>query len=94
MVFRPVRDMDVKAGTGTDAWSADIDFAWQTRLMSLECWDENLNVQLSNDGGTTFGDPFEVDKDRPLVIPFAARTMQVQNKTPGSNSRYQVAGMD
>ena len=94
MAFRPDRKLDAKTGTAADAWSADIDLDWQTRLLSLECWDENLNVKLSNDGGTTFGDAFEVDKDRPLVIPFAARTMQVQNKTPGSNSRYQVAGMD
>ena len=94
MGWRPSTRMDVKAGDATDAWSAGLAFDFQTRIISSECWDENLNIRLSNDGGTTYNDAFEVDVDRPFVFPFSASHIQVQNKTAGSTSRYQGAAGD
>lgn len=94
MGWRPSTRLDVKAGSAIDAWSADIPFDYQTRLISSECWDENLNMRLSSDGGATYNDPFEVDIDRPFIFPFSASDIQVQNKTPGSTTRYQAAAGD
>lgn len=94
MGWRPSTRLDVKTGTAIDAWSADIAIDFQSRLISSECWDNNLNIRLSSDGGTTYNDAFEVDVDRPFVFPFSATHLQVQNKTAGSNSRYQGAAGD
>ncbi len=94
MGWRPSTRLDVKAGTAGDAWSADIPLDFQSRLMLAECWEENLNIKLSNDGGTTYSDAFEVDSSRPFVFPFSASDIQVQNKTAGSASRYQSAAGD
>ncbi len=94
MAWRPSTRLDVKAGNAADAWSADIPFDFKSRIVTAECWDENLNVRLSNDGGTTYSDAFEVDVDRPFVIPFSASHLQIQNKTAGSTARYQSAAGD
>jgi len=94
MAWRPSTRLDVKAGAAVDAWSADIPIDFQSRIITAECWDENLNIRLSHDGGTTYSDAFEVDVDRPFMFPFSASAIQVQNKTPGSNSRYQSAAGD
>jgi len=87
-MWRPSTRLDVKSGSAADAWSAAIVVDFQSRIISTECWDNNLNIRLSNDG-TTYSDAFEVDVDRPFVFPFSAASLQVQNKTPGSASRYQ-----
>ena len=84
--------MDVKAGTAADAWSASLVYDLQTRVVSQECWDASADIRLSNDG-TTYGDSFEVDPDRPLVLVFSAASMQVKNNAAGSNARYQSAGL-
>lgn len=94
MGWRPSRRLDVKAGNAADAWSADIPIDFQSRILTAECWDENLNIRLSNDGGTTYSDPFEVDVDRPFIFPFSASDIQIQNKTPAAVSRYQSAAGD
>ncbi|KKN57104.1 hypothetical protein LCGC14_0565760 [marine sediment metagenome] len=94
MGWRPSRRLDVKAGNATDAWSADIPLDFQSRIISAECWDENLNIRLSNDGGATYSDAFEVDPDRPFVFPFSASDIQIQNTTGGSTARYQAAAGD
>lgn len=94
MGWRPSTRLDVKTGNATDAWSADIPLDFQSRIISAECWDENLNIRLSNDGGTTYSDPFEVDVARPFVFPFSASDIQIQNKTAGSTARYQSAAGD
>lgn len=94
MAWRPSTRLDVKAGNAIDAWSADIPWDFKTRIVSAECWDENLNIRLSADGGVTYNDAFEVDENRPFVFPFSATHLQVQNKTPGSISRYQGAAGD
>jgi len=94
MGWRPSRRLDVKAGNAADAWSADIPIDFQSRIISAEAWDENLNIRFSNDGGATYSDAFEVDIERPFVFPFSASDIQVQNKTPGSVSRYQGAAGD
>ncbi len=91
--WRPSTLMDVKAGSSIDAWSASQVIDFQSRIISAECWDNNLNIRLSNDG-TTYSDAFEVDVDRPFVFPFSAASLQVQNKTAGSNSRDQGAAGD
>jgi hypothetical protein len=94
MAFRALSTMDVKSGLDAgDPWSANIDFDRVTRLVTLECWDEPMDVMLSNDG-TNFGDPFEIDPSRPLVLPFAASTHRVKNTTVGDTARYQTAGME
>ena len=94
MADRALSTIDVKSGADAgDAWSADIDFDRVTRLVSLECWDEAMMVLLSNDG-VTFGDEFEIDPTRPLVLPFAAFTHRVKNKAVGVIARYQTAGME
>jgi len=86
--------MDVKSGANAgDAWSGDIDFDTVTRLVSLECWDEAMDVVLSNDG-VNWNDSFEIDPDRPLVLPFAAFTHRVKNSAVGVIARYQTAGME
>ena len=94
MAWRPSTQLDVNAGNAADAWSADIPLAFQSRILTAECWDENLNIRFSNDGGTTYSDAFEVDVDRPFIFPFSASDIQIQNKTPGSVSRYQSAAGD
>ena len=94
MGWRPSTRLDVKAGNAIDAWSADIPLDFQSRIIMAECWDENLNIRLSNDGGTTYSDAFEVDKERPFVFPFSASDIQVQNTTAGMTSRYQSAAGD
>jgi len=90
MSWIPSTQLDVKAGSAIDAWSAAIVSDFQSRIVSAECWDANLNIRFSNDG-TTYSDPFEVDTERPFVFPFSAATLQVQNKSAGSVSRYQSA---
>lgn len=94
MGWRPSTRLDVKAGNATDAWSADIPIDFQSRIVSAECWDENLNIRLSHDGGTTYSDAFEVDIDRPFVFPFSSSHIQIQNKSAGSTARYQSAAGD
>ena len=94
MAYRALSTIDVKSGADAgNAWSADMDFDRVTRMVSLECWDEAMDVVLSNDG-TTFGDSFEIDPTRPLVLPFAAFTHRVKNKAVGDVARYQTAGME
>lgn len=92
MGLRSASQMDVKAGTAADAWSAAIDFDYDTWLVSVESWDQSLDVALSYDG-TTWQDTFEVDPDRPFVFPFQAASTRVKNNTAGQNSRYQAAGL-
>lgn len=94
MGWRPSTRLDVKAGSAIDAWSANIPIDFKSRLLTAESWDENLNIRLSSDGGTTYSDAFEVDVDRPFVFPFSASAMQVQNKTAGLVARYQSAAGD
>jgi len=94
MGWRPSTRLDVKSGSAIDAWSASLPIDFKSRLLTAECWDENLNIRLSNDGGTTYSDPFEVDVDRPFVFPFSASDLQVQNKTAGLVARYQSAAGD
>lgn len=94
MGWRPSTQLDVKSGDAVDAWSSDIALDFQSRILTVECWNNNLNIRLSNDGGTTYSDPFEVDVGRPLVIPFSASVIQVQNKTPGAVARYQAGAND
>lgn len=93
MAFRPASKMDVKSGDAGDDWSAAILLDFATRLLLLECWDNALLVVISYDG-ITFQDEFEVDPDRPLVIPFQAQAVKVKNKEATKTSRYQVGGLD
>lgn len=93
MGLRAASSLDVKSGDAADAWSAAIDVDKATQFLSLECWDENLEVQLSYDG-TNFLDAFEIDKDRPIVFPFQAKSMKVRNKSAGSTSRYQAGAFE
>jgi len=93
MAFRSASKIDPLAGDAADAWSAALPLAFYTTYLSLECWANALEVQLSYDG-TTFQDAFEIDKDRPLIIPFQARAVKVKNKDAGSTARYQIAGLD
>lgn len=93
MAFRSLSDMDVKAGVDAgNAWSASVLFDWPTRVMTLECWNNNMDIRFSEDD-TVYTDIFEVDPDRPLVIPFQTRYHQHKNETVGAVSKYQVAGM-
>lgn len=92
MGLRSASQMDVKAGTAADAWGAAMDFDFDTWLVSTECWDKALDIQVSYDG-TTWQDTFEVDPDRPFVFPFQAASSRVKNNAAGQNSRYQVAGL-
>lgn len=94
MGWRPSTRLDVKTGNAVDAWSADISIDFQSRIISAEAWDNNLNIRLSNDGGSTYSDAFEVDIARPFVFPFSASAIQVQNTTAGSIARYQSAAGD
>jgi len=93
MGVRSASRIDVKTGTAGDAWSAAIPFDFATWLVSLECWNNNMEVQLSYDG-TTWLDAFEIDIDRPFMPPFQARSFRIRNKTAGYNSIYQSAGID
>lgn len=94
MGWRPSTRLDVKAGSAVDAWSADIALDFQSRIISAECWDNNLDIRLSYDGGTTYSDAFEIDIDRPFIFPFSASAIQIKNKTVASVSRYQGAAGD
>jgi len=85
--------MDVKAGTAGDAWGAAMPFDFPTWLISSECWDKSLDIQVSYDG-TNWQDAFEVDSERPFVFPFQAQSSRVKNHTVAQNSRYQVAGLN
>lgn len=93
MAFRSASKIDPLTGDAADAWSAALTLAFATSWLTLECWDNALEVQLSYDG-TTFQGTFEIDVDRPLVIPFQARAIKVKNKDAGSTSRYQIGGLD
>ncbi len=94
MGYRALSTMDVKSGADAgNAWSADKNFDTVTRLVTLECWDEAMDVMLSNDGAN-WSDSFEIDPSRPLVLPFAAFTHRVKNKAVGDIARYQTAGME
>jgi len=93
MAFRSTSKIDPLTGDAADAWSAALPLAFYTTYLCLECWDNALEVQLSYDG-TTFQDAFEIDVDRPWIIPFQARAVKVKNKDAGSTSRYQIAGLD
>jgi len=92
MGLRAASRMDVKAGTAADAWSAGLDFDFNTWLLSGEAWDKTLDLQVSYDG-TNWQDSFEVDPERPIVFPFQAKSCRVKNNQAGENSTYQVAGL-
>jgi hypothetical protein len=85
--------MDVKTGSSGDAWSAYVAFDWATLYIVLECWDNNLDVELSLNGGFSYKDAQEIDVARPLLIPFTATGFRHRNTTPGSVARYQVSGL-
>lgn len=92
MAFRSLSDMDVKAGADAgNAWSATVAFDWSTRVITLEAWSNNMDIRVSEDD-ITYTDSFEVDPDRPLVLPFQTRFHQHKNETSGAISKYQVAG--
>lgn len=93
MAFRSLSDMDVKSGADAgNAWSASVAFDFATRVLSIEAWNNNMDIRFSEDD-SVYTDPFEVDPDRPLVIPFQTRYHQHKNETSGAVSKYQVAGM-
>lgn len=93
MAFRSLSDMDVKSGADAgNAWSASVVFDWPTRVITLECWDNNVEIRLSEDD-TVYTDALEVDPDRPLVIPYQGRYHQHKNETSGKVSKYQFAGL-
>jgi len=83
--------MDVKTGSSGDSWSAYVAFDWVTLYIVLECWDNNLDVELSLNGGLSFEDTQEIDIARPLLIPFTATGFRHRNTTSGSVARYQVS---
>ena len=92
MGLRAASKMDVKQGTAGDAWSSAIEYDFQTWILSFECWNESLDVQLSYDG-IEYQDAIKIDPDRPLVIPFAARSEKVKNTESGKDSEYQTVGV-
>lgn len=92
MALRAASQLDVKAGTATDALSAAIEMDFPTWLISAECWENSLDLTLTYDG-TNYFDAFEVDPDRPILFPFQAVACKVQNNEAGKNSRYQIAGI-
>jgi len=85
--------MDVHPGNAADAWSVYIAFAWPTLHVIAECWTNNLDIQLSADGGDTYEDVKEIENSRAELIPFTATGFRVRNHTAGSTSRYQVSGV-
>jgi len=85
--------MDVKVGSSGDAWSAYVAFNWVTLYIILECWDNNLDVELSLNGGLSFEDTQEIDIARPLLIPFTATGFRYRSTAPGFASRYQISGL-
>lgn len=92
MGLRAASKIDVKAGDSGDDWSAGVDFDFPTWLVSTECWDANVDLQLSYDGAN-WQDAFEVDPDRPIVFPFQARSIRHKNASAGQTARYQLAGL-
>lgn len=93
MAFRSLSDMDVKSGADAgNAWSASVVFDFETRVLSMECWGNNMEIRLSEDD-SVYTDSLEIDPDRPLVIPFQSRYHQHKNETVGKVSKYQVAGL-
>ena len=91
---------DVFADTAADTFALSggiMPFEWAgvqgvTRIMEMTVWDNPAMVMLSYDG-TTFGPEIELDQDDPpMQLPHAARAIQIRNKNPGSNSRYQIVG--
>lgn len=85
--------MDVKRGSSGDAWSDYVAFDWDTLYIVIECWDNNLDVALSLDGGSSYEDTQEIDAVRPLLIPFTTTGFRHRNTTPGSVARYQISGL-
>ncbi len=93
MAFRPSTRMDVKAGDAGDSYSGGMPSDFPSRFISAESWTNAMMIKLANDG-STFTDEFEIDPDRPIVFPFAARAVDVKNKQSGLTARYQVGLMD
>ena len=83
---------DVRDGLATDAWSPYIAFDRPTSYILTECWANNLDIQVSSDGGATYEDIREIDINRAVIIPFTATGFRVRNFAAGSISRYQVTG--
>ena len=90
---------DVHAGTAGDDFvdTGELLFTWEgqqgvTRLIEMIVWDQPGMMIMSYDG-VVWGPEIELDPDDPPIqIPYAARAIQIKNKIPGSNSRYQIAG--
>lgn len=87
------------AGTAADTYAltGTLNFEWVgvqgvTRIMEFSVWDNPAYIRLSYDG-ITFGKDIELDQDDPpMQIPHASRAIEIRNKNPGSNSRYQLIG--
>lgn len=84
---------DVKTGNAANAWGPYIVFDQPTLYVLVECWTNNLAIQVSTDGGSTYEDTREVDINRAVIIPFTATGFRVRRYTSGSASRYQVTGI-
>jgi hypothetical protein len=67
-------------------------FRQVSEILLIQTWDENLSIQLSQDG-VAYQDELELDPGLSLgswLHRYAARGFSVKNTTPGSTARYQI----
>lgn len=92
MTSSNVENNETKSGTAADAWSGTLSFGTMTNTLDVWAWDNALNIQRSVDGGVVWQDEIEIPANGSMSVDCQTNAIRVQNKTAGSNSRYQIVG--
>jgi len=86
-----IEDSEVAAATFPDDDPDDIVFSPLTCRVDMTIWTNPVLFRLSPDG-VRWGDWIEVNADSAYSFDCNVTRLQIKNKNPGSNARYQIVG--
>ena len=84
-------DSKVSSATFTDDDADQIVYTHVVSRIDVTIWTNPVLMRLSPDG-TRWGDWIERNADSEYSLDCAVSKLEIKNKTPGSNARYQLVG--